>query len=57
VEEMKNADVLEQARRERPDSEWTVHLVAATSFYINPIRQFPITSDEVFPDYMYIKVQ
>lgn len=42
VEELNQTDVLEYARQQRPDSKWTVHSVVATTFFINPLADFPI---------------
>ena len=51
--EMKNMDVLEQAKQQRPDSKWTVHSVTATSFYINPLTEYPIGwCDHPLPDFI-----
>ena len=53
LSEMKNMDVLEQAKQQRPDSKWTVHSVTSTSFYVNPLTEYPIgCCDHPIPDFI-----
>ena len=53
LSELKNMDVLEQARQQRPDFKWTVHSVTSTSFYVNPLTDHPIGyCDHPIPDFI-----
>ncbi|KAL8600853.1 hypothetical protein ACOMHN_056511 [Nucella lapillus] len=53
LEDLHAEDALEYARQKRPDSKWTVQSICTTSFYLNPLPDFPIGGCEgPFPDYI-----
>ncbi|KAL8569285.1 hypothetical protein ACOMHN_029906 [Nucella lapillus] len=53
LQDFHDTDVLGHAKQHRPDSKWTVRDIAATSFYINPLPDFPIgCCDHALPDFI-----
>ncbi|XP_072171095.1 uncharacterized protein [Diadema setosum] len=42
IKELQQADYLEYARHKRPNSKWSVQRVTNVSFYVYPLREFPI---------------
>ena len=42
LERLNDTDVLEYAKKQRPDSAWMVRSVVSTSVYINPLRDYPL---------------
>ena len=52
LEDIRQEDVLEFTRLQRPDTKWTVHIVTNLTVYVNPIHDHPIGSPVVLPDYI-----
>ncbi|GFR66083.1 zinc finger protein 546-like [Elysia marginata] len=42
VDDLKAVDTLEYVRQQRPNTKWTVHGVASTTFYVDKLPDFPI---------------
>ncbi|RUS83075.1 hypothetical protein EGW08_009161 [Elysia chlorotica] len=42
IEELKAVDTLEYVKQQRPNTKWTVHAVASTTFYVDSLPDFPI---------------
>ncbi|GFO23696.1 Zinc finger protein 546-like [Plakobranchus ocellatus] len=40
--DLKAVDTLEYARQQRPNTKWTVHSIALTTFYVDKLPDFPI---------------
>ncbi|XP_025085055.1 uncharacterized protein LOC112558684 isoform X2 [Pomacea canaliculata] len=54
VNQVQDHDALEHAQNERPDSKVAVEAIMSTSFYVNPIADFPIgcCTDDALPEYI-----
>ncbi|XP_072172025.1 uncharacterized protein [Diadema setosum] len=53
LNDLEKADYLEYARQQRPNSKWTVQRITNLSFYIYPLRDFPIGCQRgSLPDYI-----
>ena len=51
IDNLNNTDSLEYARQQRPDTKWTVNNIVATTFFVNPLEDFPIGSvGDLIPD-------
>lgn len=48
----RHPDVLEWARRQRPDSKWVVHAVTNVTFFVNWIKNHPIGCGADLPDFV-----
>ena len=42
LSDLTEIDHLEHCRLQRPDTKWTVHSISNTSFYLYPLKEFPI---------------
>ena len=42
IEDLKAVDTLEYAKQQRPNTKWTVHSVASTTFFVDLLPDFPI---------------
>ena len=51
-ESVKQVDLLEWARQQRPNSKWVVDKVTNCTVYINKIRDHPIGYEQALPDYV-----
>ena len=53
LSDLQETDIVEHAKQHRPDSKWGVHSVTSTSFYINPLHDFPIgCCSSALPDFI-----
>jgi hypothetical protein len=52
LEKIRQYDILEYARQQRPDTKWMVYIVSNMSVYINAVADHPIGSPVILPDYI-----
>ena len=53
IQVLLQSDYLEYARQQRPNTKWTVHRITNISFYVYPLRDFPIGCQHTaLPEYI-----